>query len=211
MRTWVKICGLTHREAVEAAVEAGADAIGFVFAHSVRRVTPEEAARLCEGLEGRVTRVAVMRHPEAGEWAEVAEVFAPDWLQTDTADLAALRIPEKCAVLPVYRDDDPAMAARSSQLPARLLFEGAQSGTGRRADWTAAAALARRTEVVLAGGLVAEDVAEALAAVAPWGVDVSSGVESAPGVKDPARIAAFMAAVRRAERAAGERRTSEVP
>ncbi|HZX22113.1 MAG TPA: phosphoribosylanthranilate isomerase [Woeseiaceae bacterium] len=195
--TWVKICGLTSREAVQAAVEAGADAVGFVFAESPRRVMPGEARRLCEGLDRQVIRVAVMRHPGADEWAAVRDGFAPDWLQTDAADFAALDLPEGCAPLPVYRDNDRDLPSGSAKMPARFLFEGARSGTGERADWPAAAALAARAEVVLAGGLSPDNVEQALAAVGPWGVDVSSGVERAPGRKDPARIAAFVERVRR--------------
>jgi len=195
--TWVKICGLTSREAVQAAAEAGADAVGFVFADSPRRVLPGEARRLCEGLDPRVIRVAVMRHPGPDEWAAVRDGFAPDWLQTDAADYETLEVPETCARLPVYRDNDLDLASGSAKMPARFLFEGAHSGTGERADWPAAAALADRAELVLAGGLSPDSVEEALAAVAPWGVDVSSGVERAPGYKDPARIAAFVERVRR--------------
>jgi len=203
----VKICGLTSREAVQAAAEAGADAVGFVFADSPRRVTPAEARRLCEGLDRRVTRVAVMRHPDADEWATVRDGFGPDWLQTDAADYELLEMPDACARLPVYRDDDHSLASDSAKMPARLLFEGARSGAGERADWSAAAALAARAELVLAGGLSPENVEQALAAVAPWGVDVSSGVERAPGDKDPARIAAFVARVRRWEQRAPQQRT----
>jgi phosphoribosylanthranilate isomerase len=83
-------------------------------------------------------------------------------------------------------------------LPPRLLFEGAVSGSGALSDWGAAAALARRAQLVLAGGLRVDNVAAALAAVRPYGVDVSSGVELEPGVKDPQLIGRFVAAVRRA-------------
>ncbi|WP_405224999.1 phosphoribosylanthranilate isomerase [Lentisalinibacter sediminis] len=207
MSTWVKICGLSSREAVQAAAEAGADAVGFVFAESPRRVLPGEARRLCEGLDRRVVRVAVMRHPGPDEWAAVRDGFAPDWLQTDAADFATLELPDACARLPVYRDDNAGLTSRSTEIPARFLFEGARSGTGQRADWSAAAALAPRAELVLAGGLSPDNVEEALAAVAPWGVDVSSGVERAPGYKDPARIAAFVERVRRWDRRATESRS----
>lgn len=207
MSTWVKICGLTSREAVQAAAEAGADAVGFVFAASPRQVTPAEARRLCEGLDQRITRVAVMRHPAAADWAAVRDEFRPDWLQTDAADYAVLALSAGCERLPVYRDDDAHLRSFSAEMPARFLFEGAQSGTGERADWPAAAALARRGELVLAGGLSPDNVEEALAAVVPWGVDVSSGVERAPGEKDPARIAAFIECVRRWDRRAAVQRS----
>lgn len=200
MTTWVKICGLTSREAVHAAVDAGADAVGFVFAASPRRVTPERARQLCEGLPGQVTRVAVMHHPDPDDWARVRDEFGPDWLQTDAADFAALEIPGSVTTLAVYRDDTGNLASGSAKMPARYLFEGLRSGRGERADWAAAAVLAAQGELVLAGGLSPDNVEEALETVAPWGVDVSSGVERAPGDKDPARIAAFVARVRRWDR-----------
>ncbi len=196
MALWVKICGLRSEADVAAAVGAGADAIGFVFAPSVRRVTPGEARAACAALPAEVLRVAVMRHPGDADWQAVVEGFAPDWLQTDWQDFASLSVTPQTGRLPVVRDDAPPGTARP--LPSPLLFEGRDSGTGRTADWTRAAALAGRTRLVLAGGLDADNVAEAVRRVRPWGVDVSSGVESAPGVKDPARIRAFIAAARAA-------------
>lgn len=200
MTVWVKICGLTSREAVQAAVEAGADAIGFVFAESPRQVTPGLAARLCEDLGRDIVRVAVMQHPEPQRWRAVREEFRPDWLQTDAADFATLELGSDCEQLPVFRDSSPLLDEISEQIPSRLLYEGAQSGAGERADWSVAATLAGRTRLVLAGGLSAANVVEALQRVAPWGVDVSSGVERAPGEKDPERISAFIQKVREWER-----------
>jgi phosphoribosylanthranilate isomerase len=197
MRVFVKICGLSTPGAVSAAVAAGADAIGFVFAESPRRVTPKRARELCQDLSPVVIRVAVMRHPSATEWRAVAEQFEPDWLQTDAGDFAALDVAERFGRLPVYRDSqllDPA-----SNEP--VLFEAAVSGQGALADWQRAAELARGRQLVLAGGLTPDNVGEAIATVRPWGVDVSSGVESKRGVKDLGRIAAFFQAVREAEQA----------
>ena len=194
---FVKICGLTTLAAVQAAVDNGADAVGFVFAQSPRRVYPEAAKSLCEPVPANVIRVAVMRHPSADEWSVVRDVFEPDWLQTDVADLAGLELGSKCAALPVYRnaqvDDEP-------DWPAPILFEGLSSGTGRPADWARANAIAARTDLILAGGLNATNVTDAISAVRPWGVDVSSGVESRPGTKDPDKIADFIARVRAAEK-----------
>lgn len=102
MRVFVKICGLSTPRAVAAAVEAGADAVGFVFAESPRRVTPKRARQLCEGLSPVVIRVAVMRHPAGAEWQAVAEGFEPDWLQTDARDFAGLDVAERFGRLPVY-------------------------------------------------------------------------------------------------------------
>jgi phosphoribosylanthranilate isomerase len=190
---FVKICGMTSPEAIAAAVRAGADAVGFVFAPSPREVTPERAKELCAGLPGHVVRVAVMRHPEPARWQQALTVFAPDWLQTDAADLATITLPGGCTALPVYRDGN---APADTDLPDRLLYEGTASGTGRLADWDEAHGLARVAEVILAGGLTADNIGAAVEFVHPWGVDVSSGVERERGVKDPAKIEEFVARVR---------------
>ncbi|HZF29153.1 MAG TPA: phosphoribosylanthranilate isomerase [Gammaproteobacteria bacterium] len=192
---FVKICGINSAAAAAAAVEAGADALGFVFAESPREVTPEKAVELCAAVPSSVARVAVMRHPRAELVRRVLDVFDPDWLQTDADDFAALALPERCAALPVYRNG----GARTTPPPARLLFEGAVSGSGRTADWTEARALAAETQLILAGGLDAANVAAAIEAVRPWGVDVSSGVERRRGEKDPVKIREFVARVRAME------------
>jgi len=191
---WIKICGLTTAEAVSAAAALGVDALGFVFAASPRRLTPQAAATLAQPARGRVQCVAVTRHPTQQAVDEILSTLAPDVLQTDAADFAALRLPAQLVRLPVVRSAQAAPAP----LPRRLLFEGPASGTGSVSDWQAAADLARRTELVLAGGLDAGNVAAAIAAVRPFGVDVSSGVESQPGVKSPAAISRFVMAVRAA-------------
>lgn len=188
MSLWVKVCGLTTSEAVAAAVDAGVDAVGFVFAESKRRVTPQRAVELARDVPANITRVAVMLHPSQRELDEVWSQFRPDVLQTDIEDLASLRVPEGLQVMPVVR----AGREPPRELPARMLFEGPVSGTGATTDWSAAAQLAARTQLVLAGGLKPSNVAAAIAAARPFGVDVSSGVEAAPGVKDPARIYEFV-------------------
>jgi len=191
----VKICGLTDAVAVGAAVEAGADAVGFVFAESARMVSPADAARLAADLPSTVRRVAVMRHPRQSEWQAVLEEFRPDVLQTDAADLDGLAVPEQLECWPVLREGT---AVEDMTLPAVFLYEGAASGRGETVDWSRARAPCRRGRMILAGGLSADNVGRAIAAAAPWGVDVSSAVESAPGRKDPARIAEFIAAARAA-------------
>jgi phosphoribosylanthranilate isomerase len=191
-RLWIKICGMTTPEAVEACLAAGVDAIGFVFAESVRQVTPAKAASLAAPARGRVVCTAVTRHPTQQGVDEIIEVFQPDLLQTDAADLRGLRLPPRLPLLPVFRrwngDEHP--------VPHRLLFEGLTSGSGMPADWVTASQLARESELILAGGLNATNVATAIAAVSPFGVDVSSGVEERPGIKSHAEIARFVSAAR---------------
>jgi phosphoribosylanthranilate isomerase len=141
-----------------------------------------------------VERVAVFLHPAQALLDAVIAALRPDWVQLDAADLATLRVPAHQRVLPVLRG-----SAAHRPLPPRFLFEGALSGSGEKADWSMAAKLAAEAEVVLAGGLDAANVADAIASVRPFGVDVSSGVESSRGVKDPARIREFVAAARAAQ------------
>ncbi|MFO1375527.1 MAG: phosphoribosylanthranilate isomerase [Steroidobacteraceae bacterium] len=195
MNVLVKICGLTTPQAVDVALAAGADAVGFVFhGSSPRNVQPQRAAVLAARVPKRVRRVAVTLHPTQALVDAVLAAFTPDVWQTDAADFDALALPARIERWPVLR----AGGVLPTPVPARFLFEGARSGSGEVADWTLAAALAKEGELVLGGGLDAANVGAAIRAVRPYGVDVSSGVESAPGVKDPARIEAFVNAARAA-------------
>jgi phosphoribosylanthranilate isomerase len=189
---WIKICGLTSEVGIETAVRAGADAVGFVFAPSRRQVSAVRAAELGRRIPTHVMRVAVMQHPTQALLDDVWRVFRPDMLQTDWTDLDTLHIPAPLAVMPVMR----AGGAAAVTLPVRVLLEGPVSGAGCTTDWSLAALVASRTELVLAGGLNAANVAAAIGQVRPFGVDVSSGVESAPGQKDPALIEQFISTVR---------------
>jgi phosphoribosylanthranilate isomerase len=189
---WIKICGMTTAAGVDAALAARVEAIGFVFAPSVRELVPESAAALARPARGRVRCVAVTRHPTQAAVDEIVRVFAPDILQSDAEDLAQLRLPAALETLPVVREG----GAVPLPLPSRILFEGPASGRGAVSDWSVAGALARRAQLVLAGGLNAVNVAAAIAQVQPFGVDVSTGVEERPGVKSPAAIMNFVAAVR---------------
>lgn len=198
---WIKICGMTTPEAIAAALAAQVDAIGFVFADSPRQLTLEDAVALAEPVRGRLRCVAVTRHPSQRYLDDVISLFRPDALQTDVEDLRVLELPKQLELLPVFRGwDAPQSAARFQPglLPGRLLFEGPTSGSGTPCDWTTAQRLARRTQLVLAGGLDAGNVATAISAVRPFGVDVSSGVEERPGVKSPAEVLRFAAAARSA-------------
>jgi len=185
---WIKICGMTTPEAVAAALEARVAAIGFVFTASPRQVTPAFAAELARPARARVECVAVTRHPAPELIAEILQVFRPDTLQTDFQDLRPLTLPSGLRVLPVVR----AGGALPEPLPVRLLC------AGQPCEWPAAQALARGRELVLAGGLSAGNVAEAIDSVRPFGIDVSSGVEERPGVKSRTKILQFVEAARAA-------------
>jgi phosphoribosylanthranilate isomerase len=195
MTLFVKICGLTTDEAVAAAVEAGADALGFVFsAASPRNLSVDQALRLAANAPTGVRKVAVTRRPSQTLVGEILAAFAPDVWQSDAEDFRMLRLPDTVKRWPVLRSG----GALPDVPPRRFVYEGLDSGAGSAADWAEAAELARRGELILAGGLHAGNVADAVVRVRPFGVDVSSGVESAPGRKDPAKIAVFIAAARRA-------------
>ena len=196
MSVFVKVCGLRDLASVTAAAAAGADAVGFVFAESPRRVSPAAAREATRSLPGQVKRVAVMRHPSNEEWQAVVEGFAPDVLQTDAEDFAMLQVPDNIIRWPVLRQQ----AGEALQpLPEVFVYEGAESGTGRTIDWEQAREVSTRGKMILAGGLNPDNVAEAIHAVAPWGVDASSGLESSPGNKDVELIRRVIGAVRAAE------------
>jgi phosphoribosylanthranilate isomerase len=196
---WIKVCGLRTAAAIEAAAAGGANAVGFVFHEgSPRNLDLATARALRTVVPAGIERVAVFLHPSQALVDDVLGAVAPDWVQADADDLAALRLPDGQRVLPVLRSGVPTEGAR---LPSRCLYEGRRSGAGERADWTEASRLARRCALVLAGGLDAANVGDAVRTVRPFGVDVSSGVERERGVKDAGRIREFLRAAREAEHA----------
>lgn len=197
MTLLVKICGLTTAEDVAAALASGADALGFVFAESPRRVTPAHAAAISARIPGSILRVAVMLHPSPEEWADVARVFRPDILQTDAPDLDALAVDEEVRTWPVYREGGMHVLSPSVT---EYVYEGPKSGQGETVNWDNAAWLAKRSGMILAGGLGPGNVADAVRAVKPFGVDASSSLERTPGRKSTSKMRAYVAAAKTAAR-----------
>lgn len=195
MNVRVKVCGVTTADALEAAVVAGADAVGFVMSPSPREVDALTARRLAALLPPWVASVVVTRNPAESFVRNVLADVAPHWWQTDRADLESVAPPRGTRALPVIREGDDV-----ARLPDAFVYEGRSSGSGETVDWQAAAALARRGRLVLAGGLDADNVADAIRIVRPWGVDASSGLERERGRKDPALITRFVRAARAAAR-----------
>ena len=195
MSIFVKICGLRDARDVAAATAAGANAVGFVFADSVRKVSPREARAATQDMPAAVRRVAVMCHPSNEECQAVLDEFEPDVVQTDAQDFAGLELPPHITRWPVIREGDDVTAVSGV-----FLYEGVNSGSGEAVDWSRAASVAGRGRMLLAGGLAEDNVTQAIRIVQPWGVDVSSGVESLPGYKDYERIRRFISAVRAAEK-----------
>lgn len=208
----VKICGLGRREDVDAAVEAGAEYLGLVFAESPRRVTPSRAAELVEGVPARVVGVFVDASPE--EVLRTAEAVPLDVAQLHGSESPGVCETVRSAGVDVWKALRPRSAAGLADGAARyresvdgLLVEGfseeAAGGTGTAFphEWWQEAGLGEDRDgdspaLILAGGLTAENVVAALASISPGVVDVSSGVEVEPGVKDRRRIRAFVQAVR---------------
>jgi len=174
MTVFIKICGFRDASHVNAAADAAA----------ISANTPSH-----------IRRVAVMRHPADDEWQEVLKVFSPDVLQTDAEDFALLNVPDSVERWPVYRQGGVVPDAEGA-----YVFEGRKSGQGETVNWSHAATLAESGQMILAGGLAVHNVSEAIARVRPFGVDVSSGVESAPGQKDSQLINEFVRAARAAEK-----------
>jgi phosphoribosylanthranilate isomerase len=194
MTVFVKICGMTDEVAVQAAVAAGADAIGFVFhERSPRNLSVAEAVRLGGFVPAGIRKIAVTMHPEAALWEDIQASFRPDALQTDAEDFAYLTMDAGIEQWPVLRE-----GCVPESVPGVFIYEGRQSGQGETVDWDVAAKYSGQGRMILAGGLSAANVGEAIRKVSPYGVDVSSAVESRPGVKDPDRINAFIEAAKAA-------------
>lgn len=200
-RTRAKVCGLRTADALRATIDAGADAVGCVFAPSPRRIEPEEAARLLSGTDPRVARVAVFKHPEADLVARVAGLGVFHAMQSDVSDAGVFtQVCPHIPFIPVFRAGEGAIPGLAAHAAAALaLVEGPRSGAGTPVDWDLVARAKGDRAIILAGGLDPANVARAIHTVRPAAVDVSSGVESAPGVKDPALIRAFIRAVREAD------------
>jgi phosphoribosylanthranilate isomerase len=202
----VKVCGVRTPEIADAAIDAGADWLGLVLVPASPRHADDAAARAVVGaVRGRADLVGVMVDATAAECNQAAERYRLSAVQLHgtvapsmVADAAvpvirAINLPDSSAVY-----TDSWWADGTVLLDAAPAADGLPGGTGDRVDETVAAALARHRRVVLAGGLSAGNVAGAIAAVRPYGVDASSGLESAPGVKDAERVVAFVMAARSA-------------
>jgi len=198
--TRIKICGFTRAEDVAAAGRLGIDAAGFVlWPGSPRAVDVAAAATLGRGLPPWTVRVGVFVSASVEAVAAAVHAAGLGAVQlhgvADPTPYAALPVPVIWSVPLRDADPDPTASAGTT-LMIDAYDPRRHGGTGRAVDWTRAAAIAAREPLVLAGGLTPDNVAAAVRQVRPYAVDVSSGVEDAPGVKSAARMAAFVAAVR---------------
>lgn len=201
-RTRVKVCGLTRRDDALTAADLGADALGFVFApRSRRRADPEVVARIAVEVPPFVTLVGVFQDQRTDEVRGILDGCGLQVAQLHGAEDAAYVGALGRRVLKAVALAQAADAARLAAFPdlGAFLLDAGPGGTGRTFDWAWARQAARFGRVVLAGGLHPGNVAEAIHTVRPWAVDAASGTEAEPGVKDPAKVAAFFEAVRAAD------------
>jgi len=204
-RTRVKICGITRVEDARAAADAGADAIGLVFfPKSPRNISIEQAKRIVDCLPPFVVCVGLFVNPARAEVEQVIQQTGLDLLQfhgDESPDFCVGFSRPYIKALRMKPDVDPAVFATSHPAARGVLVDAWEQdrfgGTGNTFDWQRIKPLAGASRIILAGGLTPANVAEAITTVRPWAVDVSSGVEQAPGIKSAERIHSFISEVRR--------------
>ena len=212
MPTWIKFCGTTCLEDALASIEAGANALGFIFASSKRQITPAGAQEIIGKLPPSVEKIGVFLNASPGEICDVVTKVDLTGIQLHDGQRArgvydslpavqrSLRMIRTILVNDSFAERlDDAMNAELAA-DAWLLDSGA--GSGKTFDWSSArtALGERKARFIIAGGLTSQNVGEAIRIFFPWGVDVVSGIESEPGRKNPKKMQAFVAAVRKAEK-----------
>ena len=220
MSLWIKICANTSLADAMVAADAGADAVGFVFAPSPRRTTAEQVAAIVPELPAKIEKIGVFVGASVDEIVATVEIAGLTGVQLHsevTADATAklrARFGPGLRILGVVHFEagvpEGAVAAAQDMSVDAILVDSrtatAVGGTGKAYDWAEARrtlfGAMRETKLIAAGGLTPENVAEAIATLRPWGVDVVSGVEAAPGQKDAAKVQAFVANARASKAAA---------
>jgi phosphoribosylanthranilate isomerase len=196
---FVKVCGLSTPESIREAVDAGADAVGFVLTASPRAVSPAQVTKLLKEVPDGVAAVGVFRHEPTADAVAIARAAGLGWIQLHGArtpdDVKAAHGAGMKVIRAVTMNDAPeAFASWGEEM---LLIDAAVPGSGEAWDYGSVRARGLEgRQWLLAGGLDPANVAEAARAAGAWGVDVSSGVELSRGVKDPAKIRAFVAAAK---------------
>lgn len=198
---FVKICGITNEDDALFAVAMGADAVGFVFAPSTRQIAAQHAYDITRRLPPEILTVGVFRDELPGRVIEVAHKAGVKAVQ-----LHGRETPEQTAevagsirwVIKAFSATSPQLAKADRYGTDLILVDAPTPGSGKVFDWGLADEAPEGLRLILAGGLDPDNVADAIAAVEPWGVDVSSGVEAAPGRKDPTKVRRFIANARAA-------------
>ena len=207
-RTRVKVCGITSFEDAAAAVEIGADAVGFVMVPDTPRyIEPDDAADILDALPPFVTAVGVVRDLDVDTYCEIEQRCPCHLMQLHGKETEKTVSACGPGVIKAFRYDPATIRSQLERWGAidevdAVLIDGSDGGAGEAFDWYELAEFLPADYeklVIIAGGLHPGNVADAVRAIRPWAVDVSSGVESEPGVKDPDKIEAFMRAVRDAD------------
>ena len=199
---WVKICGITSEEDALLAVAMGTDAVGFVFAPSPRQMSPSAVQAITRRLPPEVLTVGLFRDERPQRVVEIVNRCGLRAAQLhghesrEDCGYVAVRVP---LVIKAFAAGDPRLERAEEYGADIILLDAPNPGSGKVFDWRLAEGAPRGRRLVLAGGLDASNVADAIARVHPWGVDVSTGVEREPGKKDSKKIRAFIQAVRAME------------
>jgi phosphoribosylanthranilate isomerase len=200
MTILVKVCGICDGAGAEAAIESGADLLGFHFCSSNRRVTPDEAKAIVDGLSRRPTIVGVFIDQDPEEVRQIADFVGLDLLQLHGSEAPGYDAGRPVMkVLKVKDGHVPDAGAWPDPIMLDSWSADQRGGTGQTWDWERARELLATRRVFIAGGLEPGNVSKVVSTFKPYGVDVSSGVESAVRVKDPDKVRAFVQAVRLAE------------
>jgi phosphoribosylanthranilate isomerase len=198
---FVKICGITNEEDALLATALDADAVGFVFAPSRRQVTPDLARDIVRRLPHEIVTVGVFRNERPERVVEIASRIGLHGVQLHGREpLTEVRwVRERVSfVIQAFAAGDPALATAANGPADVVLVDSPNPGSGRVFDWSLAEGAPGGVRLLLAGGLTPENVGEAIRRVRPWGVDVSTGVEAAPGRKDPRKMRRFVEVAREA-------------
>ena len=199
---FVKICGITNEEDALLAVAMGADAVGFMFAPSPRQIAPQRAADIAKRLPAEIVTVAVFRDEDRQRVVDVTHRSKLRAVQLHGRESSAdshwvrQRVP---LVIKAFAAGDPRLDDADEYGADAIMIDSATPGGGEVFDWALAEGAPFNRRIILAGGLTPANVADAIRVVRPWGVDVSTGVESAPGRKDASKMRAFVEAAKAAE------------
>jgi len=203
MTVRIKICGITNEEDALAAAKFGADALGFIFAPSPRRIAPEKARQIIKALPPLVQTVGVFVDEDLGAVSSVAEMCGLDILQfhgSESADYCDSFDRRVIKAIRLRNPQDIKSLAKYDGVVQALLLDtyvpDKVGGTGMTFNWEWALEAGKYGRIILAGGLSPENVATAISIVKPYGVDASSSLEQSPGVKDPEKMAQFIESVR---------------
>jgi phosphoribosylanthranilate isomerase len=193
---FVKICGTTSEEDALLAVAMGADAVGFIFAPSTRRIAPDRARDIVRRLPPEILTIGVFRDEAPERVVDIVNAVGLRGAQlhghetVEQATFVRLRVP---FLIQAFAAGDPAVERAAEYRADAVMIDSPTPGSGRVFDWSLTEGVPHGTRLILAGGLTVENVAGAIEQVRPWGVDCATGVEAEPGRKDPRKVRAFVA------------------